>query len=100
MELRPGTRLKSSTCTTEVIVVRPPSHEIVVSCGGAPMSTDPAKVNEDPKVGHEAGTALGKRYIEPASGIELLCVKPGRGSLSSGDTMLTVKDAKPLPSSD
>ena len=49
---------------------------------------------------HGGGTLLGKRYNDDASGIELLCTKAGEGSLSLGSTPITVKDAKPLPSSD
>jgi hypothetical protein len=49
---------------------------------------------------HASGTLLGKRYADPASGLEVLCTKAGEGSLSIGDEPLAVKDAKPLPSSD
>jgi hypothetical protein len=43
---------------------------------------------------------MGKRYIQDDIGLEILCTKPGKGSLSIGDTDLLTKDAKPLPSSD
>jgi len=43
--------------------------------------------------------ADGKRYVYAAGSIELLCVKPGQGSLSIGGVALQVKEAKPLPSS-
>ncbi len=46
------------------------------------------------------GTALGKRYLNEAGDLELLCTKPGEGSLAAGGTPLAVKGAKPLPSSD
>ncbi|MBB4944175.1 hypothetical protein FHR32_008578 [Streptosporangium album] len=46
------------------------------------------------------GTALGKRYVDLTCGLELLCTKPGKGTLSVSTEPLTVKDAKPLPSSD
>ncbi len=46
------------------------------------------------------GTALGKRYLNEAGDLELLCTKPGEGSLGVGGTLLTLKEAKPLPSSD
>jgi hypothetical protein len=32
--LKPGTRLRSQVCSTEVIVVRPPTAEIQLTCGG------------------------------------------------------------------
>lgn len=46
------------------------------------------------------GTNMGKRYVDEAGTVELLCVKPGKGSLSIGGVALQIKDAKPLPSSD
>ena len=37
----------------------------------------------------------------PSDGtIEVLCTKPGDGSLSAGGDVLQLKEAKPLPSSD
>ena len=33
-------------------------------------------------------------------GLELLCTKAGEGAISVGETILTVKGAKPLPASD
>ncbi len=50
--------------------------------------------------GASGGTLLGKRYVNEAGDLEVLCVKPGEGSLGSGDALLTLKEAKPLPSSD
>jgi hypothetical protein len=50
--------------------------------------------------GASQGTALGKRYVSAAGDLELLCVKPGKGSLSVGGTPLALKEAKQLPSSD
>jgi len=96
--MKPGTRLKSAVCDTEVMVIR--AAGVVVECGGAPMveertagtaAIDPAFAN---------GTQLGKRYVDQAGTIELLCVKPGSGSLSIGGSALATKDAKALPSSD
>jgi hypothetical protein len=43
---------------------------------------------------------LGKRYADEETGTEVLCTKPGEGSLSIGDVPLPFKDAKPLPASD
>ena len=43
---------------------------------------------------------MGKRYVDEAGDLELLCTKPGEGSLTLAETPLTVKGAKPLPSSD
>jgi hypothetical protein len=43
---------------------------------------------------------IGKRYVHEPSGLEILCTKGGQGTLAAGDEPLTVKAAKPLPSSD
>jgi hypothetical protein len=100
IELRPGVRLRSAVCTTEVVVVRPAAAEL--RCGGQPM----VLVDDEPRgsvaldLAHAAGSQLGKRYADPASGLEVLCTKGGEGSLALGDEPLLRKDAKPLPSSD
>jgi len=43
---------------------------------------------------------LGKRYSDESLGLELLCTKAGPGPLAVNGNELTIKDAKPLPSSD
>lgn len=35
--LKPGLRLKSAVCTTEIMVIRSPGTEASISCGGADM---------------------------------------------------------------
>lgn len=74
--------------------------DLTVDCGGAPMAEEkPAELGAlDPSFSE--GTNMGKRYVDEAGTVELLCVKPGQGSLSIGGTALQIKDAKPLPSSD
>ncbi|EUA30718.1 hypothetical protein I553_4975 [Mycobacterium xenopi 4042] len=42
---------------------------------------------------------MGKRYVDQ-SGAEILVTKAGAGTLSIGQTPLTIKEAKPLPASD
>lgn len=95
--MKPGTKLKSAVCDTEVMVIR---GSDVVECGGFAMAEERpaamAAVNTD----FAAGTQIGKRYVDSAGTIELLCVKPGKGSLSIGGVALQTKDAKTLPSSD
>jgi hypothetical protein len=102
VQLKPGTRLKSTTSTTEVIVVRSPASDVDLRCGGQPMVpySDAAVAGAQTDPAHAAGTLLGKRYADADSGLELLCTKAGEDSLSLGDAPLHVKDAKPLPSSD
>ena len=45
-------------------------------------------------------TQLGKRYVCDSCGTEILCNKPGSGSIACCDHDMKVKEAKPLPSSD
>jgi hypothetical protein len=101
MELKPGTRLRSATDSTEVIVVRAPSEPVDLRCGGHPMvALDADATGASIEGGFDEGTQLGKRYEDDDSGIEILCTKPGPASLSIGDDALHIKGAKPLPSSD
>lgn len=96
--MKPGTRLKSAACDTEVMVIRAAGGTI--ECGGAPMAeakpADAAELNAD----FAAGTLMGKRYVNAENEYELLCVKPGKGSLAVDGVALVTKDAKPLPASD
>lgn len=96
--MKPGTRLKSATCDAEVMVIR--SGDGQIECGGVAMGeakpAEPAAMNAD----YTGGTLMGKRYVDAAATFELLCVKPGKGSLSVDGTALVTKDAKPLPASD
>ncbi len=96
--MKPGTRLKSAACDTEVMVIRCGDGQI--ECGGAPMGeAKPAEVAAL-SADFSSGTLMGKRYVDAAGAFELLCVKPGKGSLSVDGAALSVKDAKPLPASD
>ena len=98
-----GQRLRSQACTTEVIVVRAPDHQVELTCGGHPMATGPA-IGAGTAIGASAasggGTRLGKRYVDEPTGLEVLCVKPGGGTVAADGRDLTLKSAKPLPASD
>ena len=96
--MKPGTRLKSAACDTEVMVIR--CGDGVIECGGAPMGEAKPAEAAALSSGFSAGTLMGKRYVDAAGAYELLCVKPGKGSLSVDGTVLVTKDAKPLPASD
>ncbi len=101
MELRPGLRLESATCDTQVVVVKvPPDADVDVRCGGAPMRELGTGGDAVPLSGEGEPTLLGKRYADEEVGVELLCTQGGAGALSVGATPLLVKGAKPLPSSD
>jgi hypothetical protein len=101
-QLKAGARLKSAVCTTEVIVIAAPASGADVQCGGAAMLAAGESAPEGAALdaGASAGTTLGKRYVSPSGDLELLCTKPGKGSLAVGGTALVLKEAKPLPSSD
>lgn len=96
--MKPGSKLKSVVCDTEVMVIR--AGDGSLECGGAPMVDEkpasPGDINPD----FAEGTQMGKRYVDADGTVELLCVKAGKGSLSLNGVALTTKEAKSLPSSD
>lgn len=96
--MKPGTRLKSAACDTEVMVIRTGGGTI--ECGGSPMGEEKAAEPASLADVHGNGTLMGKRYVDADGNYELLCVKPGKGSLSVDGVALVTKDAKPLPASD
>lgn len=98
--LKPGARYCSATCDTEVVVVKG-AGDVDLWCGGQPMQpVGGAGGAGDPVAPFDEGTLVGKRYASEDESIELLCTKPGAGSLSIGEAPLAEKGAKPLPSSD
>jgi hypothetical protein len=100
-QLKAGSRWQSAVCSTEVMVVLAPDGEAELTCGGAPvieMGAD--KPGGSPADGADGGTQIGKRYVDEAASLEVLCTKPGDGALGLGGELLKVKGAKPLPSSD
>ena len=100
--LKPGTRLRSAVCASEVMVVAAPDRDAELSCGGAPMLDLDAQPSAGAAIAPDAaaGTQLGKRYANEAGDLEVLCTKPGEGTLCIDGTPLTIKGAKPLPASD
>jgi hypothetical protein len=102
VELRPGARFRSAVGETEVVVIKALAVAVDLRCGGHPMvpigDDPPAGLSAEP--GFDGGTLIGKRYTDGTDGFELLCSKGGTASLSVGEELLVLKDAKPLPSSD
>ena len=100
--IKPGLRLKSAVCSTEVMVIRAPAGEAVIACGGSEMlsgsDTAPPAAALDPA--QAQGSLIGKRYVDAEERYELLCTKGGEGSLSLNGAPLQTKQAKALPSSD
>lgn len=98
--IKPGAQLASATCTTRVVVVRAPAdRQPLIECGGRPMA--PATPGAKPApAGPDAATLLGKRYVDEADTVELLCTSSGAGTLSCDGAPMMIKAAKPLPASD
>jgi hypothetical protein len=99
---KPGQRLKSAVCETQIIILRAPSEPIELQCGGAEVlafdAPSPADAKLDPAFAEPSLT--GKRYVDEGETLEFLCTKGGAGGLSVNGTALAVKQAKKLPSSD
>jgi hypothetical protein len=96
-----GSRLRSQVDNTELIVVRAPAEDVDLRIGGHPA----VPVGTEPRPGlvgepTPEPAKLGKRYTRDADDIEILITKVGGSSVSIGEVLLHVKDAKPLPSSD
>lgn len=102
MDLKPGSRWRSSVCDTEVVVVKPPKGEAKLECGGHPMVPMTAAKPDGLSLAaeHSQGSLVGKRYADEETSIELLCSKAGAGSLAVNGRPIVAKDAKKLPSSD
>jgi hypothetical protein len=100
--LKPGTRLYSAVCPTELIVVKAPAAEAELTIGGAAALTDASGRDPDGTVadGHGGGCLMGKRYVDDGDTIELLCTKAGDGVPALDGSPLSLKEAKPLPASD
>jgi len=102
MDLKPGSRWKSAVCDGEFVVVRPPKAPVSLECGGHQVIA-----HADAKAGdlvlsdaHGGGSAAGKRYADPESGLEVLCSKAGQGSLSIDGRPIGATESKKLPASD
>ena len=103
MKPRPGQVLVSTVDSTAVIVVRAPDGEIDLTCAGVAMwdprcggacpsgEADPAQLT---------GAQVGKRYADERIGLELLCTKPGRGTIAVNGVPLPLLGPKLLPASD
>jgi hypothetical protein len=102
MSIKPGTRLFSAVCTTELIAVKAPATSVEITIGGAPpvASLDERDSAGAVADGHGGGTTLGKRYVDAGDTVELLCTKPGDGVPAIDGAVLEIKSAKALPASD
>lgn len=100
-DIKPGSRWKSAVCETEAVMVRPPKSGAIPECGGVAMQPS-GSVGEQGAIapGFDGRSELGKRYADPVTGMEMLCVKAGAGSLGVEGRVLERMEAKKLPSSD
>ena len=102
MDLKPGSRWKSAVCDAQLVVVRPPKTAGELQCGGAAVLPidDPAVPTGAVDPAFADSVAIGKRYVDEASGLEVLGAKAGAGSLAFNGVAMAIKGAKPLPASD
>jgi hypothetical protein len=101
VKFRAGQQLVSAVDSTAVIVVKAPAAECTVTCGGVAMATAGGPVAAaEPDPALMRGTQLGKRYVDDADTIQLLCTKAGQGTLALDGNPLQIQAAKPLPASD
>lgn len=100
--LKPGLRLKSDVCSTEIIVLRAPALDALLACGGVEMlaMTETSTAGRAIDSAHAGGTLIGKRYVDALDRVEVLCTRGGDGSLALDGVAMAVKQAKALPSSD
>ncbi|WP_226365040.1 hypothetical protein [Pseudonocardia sp. ICBG162] len=96
MILKPGARLWSPESSTAIVVVRPPTGDVAVTCGGATMVDSEQSAGGPPS----GGTVLGKRYSDPGSGLEVLCTRGGSGPLAVDGRTMDMVGARALPASD
>lgn len=101
-QLKPGARLRSAVCSTEIIVIKAPSNPLELSCGGAAMLEPPGPPDAGaaPAPGADGSTAMGKRYVNADSSLEVLCTRAGAGSLFADRAPLGFRESRALPSSD
>jgi hypothetical protein len=98
--LKVGARLRSQVDGTQVIVIRAAPGEL--TCGGHPIIAVTEPPGDDLKLAdeHRNPTAIGKRYADQETDLEVLVTNAGDGALALAGRPLQPKTAKPLPSSD
>lgn len=106
MKLEAGQRLSSAKGDVAVIVVKAPSANVGLCCGGLPMLGPMTIVSGRQDVDSSHGSAevriqMGKRYGSGESGIEFLRIRSGEGPIELGGRgILEELAARELPSSD
>jgi hypothetical protein len=97
-----GQQLVSAVDSTAVIIIRAPAEECTLTCGGVAMTAPgaPASSAPAPDPSMMGGTQIGKRYVDQADTIQVLCTKTGDGTLALNGEPLLIQSARPLPASD
>ena len=101
-DLPPGSRWRSAVCDAEVVVVRAPAGPVSLRIGGAEVLASQGARPDNARLDDALanGTLLGKRYQDEVSGVEVLCTRSGRGTITVDGRRATVLAPKPLPASD
>ena len=97
---KPGVKLSSTVCKTQIMALRVPAEELDISCGGAPMQVGEPEALGEIDASASGGTLVGKRYTDEAETMEFLCTRGGDGSIAVAGYTIDIKAAKKLPSSD
>jgi len=101
VKFRTGQQLVSAVDSTAVIVIKAPAEECALTCGGVEMVPAGEVVNAvEPDRSLMGGTQIGKRYVDAADTLQVLCTKAGDGTLALDGEPLVIQAAKPLPASD
>ena len=101
VQFRAGQQLVSAVDSTTVIIIKAPAQEVTLTCGGVAMAPAGGSVSAaQPDPALMGGTQIGKRYVDDADTIQLLCTKAGQGTLALDGNPLQIQAAKPLPASD
>ena len=101
VQFRAGQQMVSAVDSTTVIIIKAPSQEVTLTCGGVAMAPAGGSVPAGaPDPALMGGTQIGKRYVDDAGTIQVLCTKAGGGTLALDGQPLVIQSAKPLPASD
>ena len=87
VKFRAGQQLVSAVDSTAVIVIKAPAGECTLTCGGVAMAVpDEATESAEADPSLMGGTQIGKRYVDEADTIQVLCTKAGSGTLALDGT--------------
>jgi hypothetical protein len=88
----PGQTYRDPAGGAVVLVLMAPRWPGVLRCGGAPMVTSrplPCGYHSRTRIGFSTTLWPGRRYRDPASGLEVRCMRAGSGRLTYAGQPLT-----------